>query len=149
MRTLVLALGNELMTDDGVGLRAGRLLLERGCNVLEVGTDVFRLSSYYNGEERLIVIDAILSGELKPGEVIHLQGGEVFEKLRAEIRSAHFMGAIEGLKLLMLLDERLKNAELHFIGVVAKRIDLGTELSEEVRNALPRVVELVEELCKN
>ncbi len=141
------------MTDDGgVGLRAGRLLLERGgCNVLEVGTDVFRLSSYYNGEERLIVIDAILSGELKPGEVIHLQGEEVFEKLRAEIRSAHFMGgAIEGLKLLMSLDERLKNAELHFIGVVAKRIDLGTELSEEVRNALPpRVVELVEELCKN
>jgi len=149
MRTLILALGNELMKDDGAGLRAGRILAEKGYNVLEVGTDVFRLSNHYRGEERLIIIDAILSDEFEPGSVIHLAGEEVFEKLKAEIRSAHFMGAIDGLKLLMKLDERLVNAEIHFIGVVAKEIDLGMELSEEVEKALPRVVELVEELCKN
>ncbi|HDZ36598.1 MAG TPA: hydrogenase maturation protease [Thermococcus sp.] len=149
MRTLILALGNELMKDDGAGLRAGRILAEKGYNVLEVGTDVFRLSNHYRGEERLIIIDAILSDEFEPGSVLHFAGEEVFEKLKAEIRSAHFMGAIDGLKLLMKLDERLVNAEIHFIGVVAKEIDLGMELSEEVEKALPRVVELVEELCKN
>ncbi len=149
MRTLVLALGNELMKDDGVGLKAGRILLEKGCNVLEVGTDIFRLSNHYRGEERLIIIDAILSAEFPPGKIVHLKGEEVFEKLRAEIRSAHFMGAIDGLKLLMSLDKRLANAEIHFIGVVAKEIDLGMELSDEVEKALPEVVKLVEELCKN
>ena len=149
MRTLILALGNELMKDDGVGLKAGRLLLREGCNVLEVGTDIFRLASHYNGEERLIIIDAILSDKLRPGEIIHLQGEEVFEKLKAEIRSAHFMGAIDGLKLLMALDERLAKADIHFIGVVAKEVDLGMELSEEVEQALPKVVELVKELCKS
>ncbi|ASJ09057.1 protein frxA [Thermococcus siculi] len=146
METLILALGNELMKDDGVGLKAGRILLERGYNVLEVGTDIFRLSSHYKGEERLVIIDAILSDKLKPGEVIHLRGEEVFKKLRGEIRSAHFMGAIDGLKLLMALDERLARAEIHFIGVVAREIDLGMELSEDVEKALPRVVELVEKL---
>ncbi|ASA77365.1 hydrogenase maturation protease [Thermococcus sp. 5-4] len=148
MRTLILALGNELMKDDGIGLKAGRILAERGYNVLDVGTDIFMLSAHYKGEERLIIIDAILSEKFRPGEIIHLSGEEVFEKLKAEIRSAHFMGAIDGLKLLMAMDERLAKADIHFIGVVAKEIDLGMELTEEVERALPRVVELVEELCK-
>ncbi|NJE31022.1 hydrogenase maturation protease [Thermococcus sp. 18S1] len=148
MRTLILALGNELMKDDGIGLKAGRILAEKGYNVLDVGTDIFMLSAHYKGEERLIIIDAILSEKFRPGEIIHLSGEEVFEKLKAEIRSAHFMGAIDGLKLLMVMDERLAKADIHFIGVVAKEIDLGMELTEEVENALPRVVELVEELCK-
>ncbi|WP_457752407.1 hydrogenase maturation protease [Thermococcus sp.] len=149
MRTLILALGNELMKDDGAGIRAGRLLRERGFQVLEVGTDIFMLSAHYNGEGRLVIIDAILSDKLKPGEIVHLEGEEVFSKLKAELRSAHFMGAVEGLKLLMKLDERLAGVELHFIGIVAKEIDLGMELSEEVEKALPRVVELVEMLVKN
>jgi len=148
MRTLILALGNELMKDDGAGIRAGRLLAERGFRVLEVGTDIFMLSGHYNGEERLIIIDAILSDKLKPGEIVHLKGDEVFSKLKAEIRSAHFMGAVDGLKLLMKLDERLARVELHFIGIVAKEIDLGMELSEEVEKALPEVVRLVEKLVK-
>ncbi|AIF69072.1 protein frxA [Palaeococcus pacificus DY20341] len=147
METLILALGNELMKDDGVGLKVGRILAQKGYNVIEVGTDIFRLQRHYNGEERLIIIDAILSEEFTPGEVIHLSGEEVFEKLKAEIRSAHFMGAIDGLKLLMALDERLKNAELHFIGVVAKEVELGMELSEEVEKAVSEVVELVEKIA--
>ncbi|WP_297487380.1 hydrogenase maturation protease [Thermococcus sp.] len=146
-KALILCLGNELMKDDGVGLRAGRILAEKGYNVLEVGTDIFLLQNHYKGEGRLIIIDAILSDELRPGEIIHLQGREIFEKLKAEIRSAHFMGAVEGLMLLMKLDERLAGAEVHFVGVATKEIDLGMELSEEVKRAVPKVVELVEKLA--
>ncbi len=149
MGTLVIALGNELMKDDGAGLKIGRILAEKGCNVLEAGTDIFLLQNHYNSEKRIIIVDAILSKKFKPGEVIHLEGKEVFEKLKAEIRSAHFMGAIDGLKLLMKLDERLSKAEVHFVGIVAKEIDLGTELSDEVLEAVPRAVALVKELCKN
>jgi len=147
LRTLILALGNDLMKDDGAGLKVSRLLAEEGYNVLEVGTDIFLLANHYSGEERLIIIDAILSDKLRPGEIIHLRGEEVFDKLKAEIRSAHFMGAIDGLNLLMALDERLAKAEMHFIGIVAKEIDLGMELSGEVRRAIPKVVELAEKLA--
>ncbi|BAD86255.1 hydrogenase-specific maturation endopeptidase [Thermococcus kodakarensis KOD1] len=148
MRVLILALGNELMKDDGAGLKAGRILAEKGYNVLEVGTDIFRLANHYNGEERIVIIDAILSDKLKPGEVVHFSGEEIFEKLKAEIRSAHFMGAIDGLKLLMALDERLKRAEIHFIGIVAKEIDLGMELSDEVKAGVQKAVEIAEKLAK-
>ncbi|MCO6041087.1 hydrogenase maturation protease [Thermococcus alcaliphilus] len=148
MSTLILALGNELMKDDGVGLKVGRILAERGYNVLEIGTDIFKLQRYYNGEERIIIIDAILTDKYKPGEMIHLKGEEVFEKLKAEIRSAHFMGAIDGLKLLMALDERLAKAEIHFVGVVAKEIELGTELSEEVKSNIHNIINAIENIAK-
>jgi hydrogenase maturation protease len=148
MRTLILALGNELMKDDGAGLKAGRILAERGYNVLEVGTDIFQLANHYGGEDMIITVDAILSDRLEPGEVVHFKGEEIFEKLNAEIRSAHFMGAIDGLKLLIALDERLKKAEIHFIGIVAKEIDLGMELSDEVKAGVQKAVELAEKLAK-
>ena len=54
---------------------------------------------------------------------------------------------MEGLRLLMKLDERLAEADVHFVGVAAKDIDLGMELSEEVERAVPKVVELVEKLA--
>ena len=148
MSTLILALGNELMKDDGVGLKAGRILAERGYNVIEVGTDIFKLQRYYNGEDIIVIIDAVLSNEYGPGEVIYLKGDEVFEKLKAEIRSAHFMGAVDGLKLLMAIDKRLARAEIHFIGVVAKEIDLGMELSEEVKTSIPNIINIVESIVK-
>ncbi len=149
MKSVILALGNELMKDDGVGLKVGRILAQKGYNVIEVGTDIFRLQRHYNGEERLIIIDAILSEEFKPGKIIHLSGEEVFKELKAEIRSAHFMGAIDGLKLLMALDERLKNVELHFIGIVAKEVGLGVELSKEVEEAVPNAIKIIEELAED
>ncbi len=58
------------------------------------------------------------------------------------------MGAIDGLKLLMALDERLKRAEIHFIGIVAKEIDLGMELSDEVKAGVQKAVEIAEKLAK-
>ncbi|WP_175058909.1 hydrogenase maturation protease [Thermococcus sp. 2319x1] len=148
MSTLILALGNELMRDDGVGLKIGRILAKKGYNVLEIGTDIFKLHRYYNGENRIIIIDAILTDKYKPGEMIHLKGEEIFEKLKAEIRSAHFMGAIDGLKLLRAIDNRLAKAEIHFVGVVAKEIDLGTELSEEVKSNIHNIVDAVEKIAK-
>ena len=148
MRTLILALGNELMKDDGVGLKVGRILAEKGYNVLEVGTDIFKLHRYYNGEDKIIIIAAILTDKYKPGEIVYLKGDEVFEKLKAEIRSAHFMGAIDGLKLLMAIDKRLSKAEIHFIGVVAKEISLGMELSDEVKSSVPNIINMVESIAK-
>lgn len=146
MSTLILALGNELMKDDGVGLKVGRILADKGYNVVEIGTDIFRLQRYYNGEEKIIIVDAILTDKYKPGEIVHLKGEEVFEKLKAEIRSAHFMGAIDGLKLLMALDERLAKAEIHFVGIVAKEIGLGTELSEEIKSNIPNIIKVIENI---
>lgn len=121
------------MKDDGVGLKVGRIFVEKGYNVFEVGMDIFCLVNYYNGEERIVIIDVILSDKLKFGEVVYFSGEEIFEKLKVEIRSVYFMGVIDGLKFFMVFDERLKRVEIYFIGIVVKEIDLGMELSDEVK----------------
>ncbi|CAB50277.1 hydrogenase maturation protease [Pyrococcus abyssi] len=144
MTALIVALGNEVMGDDGAGIKVARILKNKGYRVEILGTDIFSLQQRYNGEDKVIIVDAVLSNDA--GKVIHLKDEEIFQKLKAEIRSAHFMGAIESLKLLMTLDERLKNAKFHFVGITIKRIELGLELSEEVERAIPRAIEIIESI---
>jgi hydrogenase maturation protease len=36
----------------------------------------------------------------------------------------------------MGLDERLKRAEIHFIGTVAKEIDLGVDLNDKLKESI-------------
>lgn len=136
------------MGDDGVGIKVGKILKERGYRVEELGTDVFLLQRRYKGEDRVIIVDAILSDE--SGKVVHLKGEEIFQKLKAEIRSAHFMGAIEGLRLLIELDERLRRAELHFIGITIREENIkpNLELSEEARKAIPKALEVIERITR-
>ena len=67
MKTLVLGLGNPLISDDSVGLRVADALRPRlaARPEIEVGEDVrggLRLMERMEGFERVIVIDAIVSG---------------------------------------------------------------------------------------
>jgi hydrogenase maturation protease len=58
------------------------------------------------------------------------------------------MGALDGLRLLMALDERLKRAEVYFIGIAAKDVGLGMELSDGVKAGVQKAVGLAERLSK-
>jgi hydrogenase maturation protease len=76
MKTLVLGLGNPLVTDDSVGLRVVAelkpLLADRPD--IEVSEDYWgglRLMERMEGFERAIVVDAIVTGAL-PGTIHHL-----------------------------------------------------------------------------
>lgn len=44
MSVLIVTLRNEVMGDDGVGIKVGKILKERGYRVEELGTDVFYFS---------------------------------------------------------------------------------------------------------
>jgi hydrogenase maturation protease len=76
MKTLVLGLGNPLVTDDSVGLRVAAELkvLLAGRPDIEVDEDYWgglRLMERMAGFDRAIVIDAISSGA-PPGTIHHL-----------------------------------------------------------------------------
>ena len=76
MKTLVLGLGNPIVTDDAVGLRVAQALkpLLTHCPDIDISEDHWgglRLMERMVGYNRAIIIDAICTGSL-PGTIHHL-----------------------------------------------------------------------------
>jgi hydrogenase maturation protease len=81
MKTLILGLGNPLITDDSIGLRVAAELKTRlaGRPDLEVAEDYWgglRLMEQMVGYQRVIVVDAICTGA-PPGTIHHLSPFDV------------------------------------------------------------------------
>jgi hydrogenase maturation protease len=143
-RTLVLGLGNILMRDEGLGVRAVERLLER-CDfppeveVLDGGTLGLNLLPYVEDADRLLVLDAIDVGA-EAGTIDRLEGGEVPAFVSVKV-SPHQMGLAD-----LLAASRLRGrfpAELVLWGVQPAVIEVGLELSPVVAAQIDTLVERV------
>ncbi len=89
MKTLVLGLGNPILTDDGVGIYVVRQAAARwtgdGVDFKEAAVGGLRLLEVITGYERMILVDAIITPGGRPGGVSSLGMGGV----RASLRSLH------------------------------------------------------------
>lgn len=73
--TLVLGLGNELVSDDGFGPAVARSCLalfsgEREVAVESAGVAGFNLLDLLQGRERVLIVDVVQTGEHPPGTVL-------------------------------------------------------------------------------
>lgn len=99
IKTLVLGLGNELLSDDAVGILAARKLKEDCCGqaeVIESGMSGLALLELFVGYEKAIIIDAVQTGKNAPGTIYELKPsdlGNVFAP------SPHYTGLPELLAL--------------------------------------------------
>jgi hydrogenase maturation protease len=71
MKTLVLGLGNPILSDDAVGIRIAQGLKEKALVQEAVGTSEAGLAllDYAVGYDRLVIIDSIMTGKGKAGEL--------------------------------------------------------------------------------
>jgi hypothetical protein len=71
-KTVILGVGNVLLSDEGIGVHVVNELSTRelppGVSVVEGGTDGFRLLNIITEADRLIVIDAVKGGA-EPGSI--------------------------------------------------------------------------------
>jgi hydrogenase maturation protease len=140
--TLVLGLGNILMRDEGIGVRAVELLAERyefppEVQLLDGGTLGLNLLPYVEDADRLLVIDAVHVGG-EPGTVVRLESEEVPAFLGVKI-SPHQIGLAD-----LLAAARLRGRcprELVLVGVQPGVIDVGLELSPPVAAQVGALVE--------
>ena len=140
MSTLVLGIGNILMTDDGVGVRLVQRLaagyrFPPEVTLLDGGTLGLDLLPRLEGVARLLVIDAVETGG-EPGSVVRLTGDEIPLALATKI-SPHQMG----LKDLLTVADLQGNlpGEMVLWGVQPADIEMSMELSPPVA---ARVAEL-------
>jgi hydrogenase maturation protease len=145
-RTLVLGLGNLILSDDGVGIHAIQRLAEMNhlpeeVQVLDGGTMGLDLLHYLAGVTRLLIVDAIDMGR-EPGTLICLRGSQV-PAYFAHKMSPHEIGVPDLLCASKLLG--LYPAEVVICGIQPALTDVGLSLSAAVASQLDSLVSLIAE----
>lgn len=145
-KVLILGVGNELMSDEGVGVHVVKQLqsmniFSADVELIEGGTDGFGLINIITDADRLIVIDSI-KGDSEPGTLYKFDIEDAPGTPDLFKTSVHQIGILEVINLSSLIG---KTPQTTVIGVEPKSIATGMELSDAVRAKIPRVIELVKE----
>lgn len=144
MRVAVIGVGNVLMGDEGVGIAVVKELRRMGLkDVYDCGTMGLDVVNVMLDYDKVVVVDAV-RGFGRPGEVFKLK----LEDLNFEgtLVSLHDINLINALKFASNVFDL---PEIVIVGIEIERIGEGMELSEEVRKAIPKAVELVLEELEN
>ena len=146
MQTRIICLGNELVRDDGIGIRVGRVLarlpLPADVRVEEAPHLGFDLLDVVAEADRLILVDAMSTGQ-PPGTCVTLEGRAI-QRFSAGSAASHTLSIAELMELALRLAPDRAPATLHFVGVEGVAFtEYGAELTPAVADALPLAVEAV------
>jgi hydrogenase maturation protease len=144
-RTLILGVGNLILSDDGVGIHAVRLLLEKvkldeSVQVIDGGTCGLDLLQYLEGIDRLIVLDAA-KPDHSPGKLTRITGEKVPAYLSIKT-SPHEIGLPELLFAAKLSDIYPKEVVIYC--VEAFSLETGIELSPLVERQVENLIQQVQ-----
>lgn len=145
MRTIVLGLGNAILSDDSVGLRVvrevGKRLRPGLATVVESNAAGLGLLDELNGYDSAVIVDAVETGCARPGHVSRLDGDSLNATRNASSpHDVDFATALElGRRLGMSLPGRIA-----LFGVeIADGTTFSEECTSEVGQAIPRCAEMV------
>jgi hydrogenase maturation protease len=135
---LVLGLGNQLLGDDGAGLRLLEALSEQfppndAVEFLDGGTQGLALTGYLADRAAILVLDAVALGQ--PPGTVHVLWGDELWRIRVQRSST----AHEGNALELFATARMLGydwAGVAAIGIEPKNIHTGVGLSAEVEFAM-------------
>ena len=140
MKTLVLGLGNPILSDDGVGNKVAREIKKRveGVDVQEASAAGFRIVDQIVGYDKLILIDAIQTGESEVG-ALNLFKPEDFQETKHST-STHDIGFFQALDIYKREGEKVPE-EIKIYGIEVEQTDVFSEkFTPKVKNAFPAIV---------
>jgi len=144
VKTLVIGLGNTILSDDGAGIIISREITERlkkrniEADVVELSCGGFRLMDFLAGYEKIIMID-----------IMHDEKGEagICRKIDPAIekpfhlRSSHGLGFFEALTLARQTG-LLTAEDISIYAVTARNIsDFGEKIDPVIIEKIPDIVE--------
>ena len=140
--TVVLGVGNILLSDEGFGVRVAEALLQRfrfsdEVDVLDGGTLGMELMRFLEGARRLILIDAVSGAGAEPGHFHELRGEAVCLYFRKKV-SMHELGIQEVLASLEVMGKPI--GEIVVFGVQPGSLEIGLDLTEPVARRLEEAV---------
>jgi hydrogenase maturation protease len=145
MKTLILGIGNPILSDDAVGILVAKELKKR---IVHSNVEVEATSaiSHYlwdivSGYDKLIIIDSIITGKDKAGSIYRLKP----EKLLAEHLPAasHQLGIIDTLKRGKKLGLSIPDEIVVYAIEVKDNTTFSETCTPEVEKAIPRAVKKI------
>lgn len=149
-KTMVLGIGNEILTDDGIGPH----LIKKLPGVLG-RTDIrysvaccggLDVMEYFQGYKKVIVIDAIRTPDGKPGNVYHFTLSDFRET--SNLSNLHDVSFITALHLGNILEMELPS-DLHVIAVeIIEDREFSESLTPELERKFPEILNKITELIR-
>lgn len=148
-KTVVIGLGNPLLSDDSVGIVVSRRIANLGsaADVTEVYHGGIRLFEAMSGYERAIVVDGYKSADSVAGNIYQMTVDQLGNSMNCisvhdmDLRTAIELGRISGMEV---------PKEVHIVGIGVRDVDtFSEELTPSVAEAVPKAVELVVNLISN
>jgi hydrogenase maturation protease len=147
LNTLVLGMGNTILTDDGVGIHVMRGAAERfqqkGVVFTQASVGGLRLLDFIGGYDRLIIVDAIQTRGGTPGTIHSLHPSDLQASLHAG--SSHDLSLQGVLALGREIGLALPSKEaLTIIAIEAEDVmTFGEACTPAVAAAIPGAVDMV------
>ena len=138
-----MGIGNILLRDEGFGPHVIKELqkmeLPPFVELLDGGTAGVDLIDFIRDRRKVIVVDAV-QADVEPGSILRLAVSDLTENLLRGI-SLHEFGLVE--TLLMAKQLGCAPEEVVIFGAKGEDISCGTELTEKIAKAVPKVIELI------
>ncbi len=131
------------MSDDGIGVHAVRYFegrLPDDVELIEGSVYCADLLPFLENRRKVVFIDGIDAGA-EPGTLFRFSPDEVRNKKGKEPVSLHDFGVYELITAAKLLDQCPE--DIMILAVQVKNVEIGEELSQEVREAIPRIHRLL------
>jgi len=141
---LLIGVGNEFRTDDGLGILAAREIRRRnypGVRVIEACGEGTALVESWKGVDNVLLVDALCSGTTRGA--VHRFDLTTKEMPRAFFRSSsHSFGVPEAVAMARQL--QLLPRVLLLYGIEACQFENGSGLTDEVLRSIPQLLGLIE-----
>lgn len=146
MRILVVGVGNPILSDDGVGIYAARMLMERGIegvSIEELPASGLELLDMVLDYDKVVIVDAIQTKGGSPGD--HYIMAEEDFKRTVHGTSPHGFNIATALAMgRQVVPERMPK-EILFVAIEAADVDDFHEgLTPKVSASLPAIVDMIE-----
>jgi hydrogenase maturation protease len=151
VRTLVLGVGNPILSDDGVGIHVARKLKEMnipGVTVEELAASGLELLDLVVGYDEVIIVDAIQTKGGRPGDFYELEEKDFERSIHGS--SPHGINIATALALGRKIVPDKMPKEVLFIAVEADDVvNVSERLTQKVQETVPSIVDkIVEEIKK-
>lgn len=148
MKTLVIGLGNPILTDDGAGIYAARLLEcmlppQAEVDVVELAVGGLQLMEAMVGYQRVILLDAVWAPDGQAGRIVQFDAGHLPETLNSA--STHDVDLPTALMIGRRLGADLPTDDrIQIVAVQAREVlTFGQAPTPAVAAALPEVARRV------